>query len=83
MKKSCILEILTSIKSTSKCLRIDAKIRTKNQKMFLVPKQYKSSIKLRLYRKILNSLKKYQEMFPSVCDSTFNKISNRHFWKRA
>ena len=34
MKKSCILEILTPIKSTSKCLRIDAKIRTKkNQKI--------------------------------------------------
>ena len=29
MKKSCILEILTPIKSTSKCLGIDAKIRTK------------------------------------------------------
>ena len=39
MKKSCILEILTPIKSTSKCLRIDAKIRTKkNQKIFFVPK---------------------------------------------
>ena len=34
MKKSCILEILTLIKSTSKCLRIDAKIRMKeNQKI--------------------------------------------------
>ena len=34
MKKSCILEILTPIKSTSKCLQIDAKIRTKkNQKL--------------------------------------------------
>ena len=34
MKKSCILEILTSIKSTSKCLRIDAKIRTKKIKKY-------------------------------------------------
>ena len=40
MKKSYNLEILTPIKSTSKCLQIDAKIRTKkNQKnIFFVPK---------------------------------------------
>ena len=40
MKKYFILEILTLIKSTSKCLRIDAKIRTKkkSKNMFFVPK---------------------------------------------
>ena len=37
MKKSCILEILTPIKSTLKCLPIDAKIRTKkNQKIWFL-----------------------------------------------
>ena len=35
MKKSCILEILTPIKSTSKCLRIDVKIRTKKIKKYV------------------------------------------------
>ena len=31
MKKFCILEILTPIKSTSKCLRIDAKMQKKKK----------------------------------------------------
>ena len=36
------------------------------------------------FLKNIKKVNKYQEMFPSVCDSTFNNISNiRQFWKRA
>ena len=47
MKKSCILEILTPIRSTSKCLRIDSKIRTKkDQKICFLFRNNTNHLKL-------------------------------------